>query len=59
MVHLSNGGRLSFFDLTMEIGNHGYDSWENVHKIRKSSSDKNRFEYIKKFENELAKLGVL
>jgi hypothetical protein len=56
---LSNGGIRGFQSFLSEIGNHGLDSWSNIERIKKSTSNKNRLNYIKKFEPQLNKLGFL
>jgi hypothetical protein len=59
VVHLDNGTLRTFQHLLSELGNNGFDKWSNIEKIKNSSSDKNRFNYIKKFENELKSLNVI
>jgi hypothetical protein len=59
VVTLSNGGILSFQSLLSEVGNHNFDNWNNIEKIKKSTSNLNRLNYIKQFEVQLNKINIL
>lgn len=53
IVYLDNGGKISAIALLSEIGNNGFDSWSNVEKIKKSTSNKNIQNYLSQFIDKL------
>jgi hypothetical protein len=59
VVYLNDGGLIRYNTLLSAIGNHELDSWQNVERIKKSTSDKNKFNYVKQFEKQLFEIGYL
>jgi hypothetical protein len=53
IVYFTNGAKISVMALLSEIGNNGLDSWNNVEKIKRSSSNKNIQKYLSQFLNQL------
>ena len=53
VVFLSNGGLKTVDSILRDLGNNEIDTWLNIEKIKKSTSDKNILKYIKQFENKL------
>jgi hypothetical protein len=56
-IAIVDGGFFKVKSLLSAIGNHDLDSWNNVEKIRKSTSNKNICNYLNKFTEELTKIG--
>jgi hypothetical protein len=46
---LSNGAKMRIRAMYSEIGNNGLDSWANIMKMQRSTSDKNIHKYLSKF----------
>jgi hypothetical protein len=59
VVYLNDGGLIRYNTLLSAIGNHELDSWQNIERIKKSTSDKNKFNYVKQFEKQLFEIGYL
>jgi hypothetical protein len=56
-IAIVEGGFYKVQSLLNEIGNNNIDTWNNVDKIRRSTSDKNICNYLNKFINELTIIG--
>jgi len=52
-----NGGLFNVQNMLNEIGNNELDSWANVEKIKRSTSNKNICTYLNKFIDQLTKIG--
>lgn len=53
VVYFNDGSKISASALLSEIGNKGFDSWSNVEKIKRSTSNNNIQKYLSKFINNL------
>ncbi len=53
IVYFNDGSKFKVSPLLSEIGNNGLDSWNNVEKIKRSTSNKNIANYLSKFINQL------
>lgn len=53
MVYFNNGCKISAMALLSEIGNNGLDSWNNVEKIKRSTSNKNIQKYLSQYIDQL------
>ena len=54
-IAIFNGGFFKVQSLLSEIGNNEFDSWNNIDRIRKSTSNKNICNYINKFIDDCYK----
>jgi hypothetical protein len=52
-VYFTNGCKFSVMSLLSEIGNNGLDSWYNIERIKKSTSNKNIQKYLSQFIDKL------
>ena len=57
IVYFTDGGKMSAMSLLSEIGNNGLDSWNNVEKIKRSTSNNNIQKYLSQFVNSLEVLN--
>lgn len=53
MCYLTNGGKIKVESLLSYIGNENLDTWNNVERIRKSSSNNNIKNYLNQFINSI------
>lgn len=53
VVKFTDGSIFKVESLLREIGNSGLDTWNNINKISKSSSNKNISTYLSKYINQL------
>ena len=53
IVYFTNGCKISAMALLSEIGNNNLDSWNNVEKIKRSTSNKNIQKYLSQFVDQL------
>ena len=53
IVYFDNGCKFKVSPLLSEIGNNGLDSWNNIEKIKRSTSNKNICNYLSNFINKL------
>lgn len=53
IVYFNDGSKFKICPLLSEIGNNGLDSWNNVEKIKRSTSNKIIANYLSKFINQL------
>ena len=56
-IAIFDGGFFKVQSLLRDIGNNDIDTWVNVNRIQKSTSNKNICNYINNFINDLTKLG--